>query len=263
MYQYFAQNFYSAVIKECVIEKKKMDKIPGFFAEVSLERPAVCQYMGYARYLFISVNGQFRDRSQATTRELRLPFDPQCGPNEKPCGGFCTNITTDENCGDCGIVCPVGQSCHTDRIFGITHCGFKCPPGSTICSGFFSDYCANLQTNPNNCGGCGNVCDSGNCIGGQCQPCPSGSQLCHGRCLSPADLNSDPNNCGRCDRSCPINGGFCSNGGCRSPSGQSYCIAGGIEYCADTTEDRQNCGFCGISVLKMKYVKVVHVLVVP
>ena len=42
-----------------------------------------------------------------------------------------------------------------------------CPPGQTLCSG----VCKNLNTDPDNCGSCGNVCPQGDvCSGGVCEP---------------------------------------------------------------------------------------------
>ncbi len=38
--------------------------------------------------------------------------DPQCGPGEICCGGFCTNTQTDPvNCGSCGNICASGEEC--------------------------------------------------------------------------------------------------------------------------------------------------------
>jgi uncharacterized protein (TIGR03382 family) len=102
-----------------------------------------------------------------------------------------------------------------------------------------------LNTDPNNCGSCGNTCGqneqcvSGNCIctpdctGKECGPdgcggscgtctapfecnpqgqcvCPAGTQDCSGDCV---DLGSDPDHCGSCDNACGA-GEDCKNGGC-------------------------------------------------
>jgi hypothetical protein len=61
--------------------------------------------------------------------------------------------------------------------------GPVCPPGQTLCPS--PTGCTDLQTDINNCGGCGNVCPLGtvDCIGGICQPClccaPQNEPLCN------------------------------------------------------------------------------------
>jgi hypothetical protein len=47
-----------------------------------------------------------------------------------------------------------------------TTCSFSCIPGFTACPA----VCADLQTDPMNCGACGHDCLGGACIAGVCQP---------------------------------------------------------------------------------------------
>src|SRR3712207_5344018 len=75
-----------------------------------------------------------------------------------------------------------------------------CPPGQGCCN----RTCVDLQSDPNNCGSCGNSCGaSDKCQQGECvivlctQP---GKKYCNGSCI---DVQSDPNNCGSCGNSCP------------------------------------------------------------
>jgi hypothetical protein len=78
---------------------------------------------------------------------------PQDAPDT--CDGVCVDLQTDEtNCGECGVVCPEGETCQG----GICRCGDAptCANGLTCCGG----ECVDLDTNMNNCTECGNVCPS-------------------------------------------------------------------------------------------------------
>jgi hypothetical protein len=77
----------------------------------------------------------------------------RCQPPSQP-GGFCV-VNAD---------CASGLSCCN---------GVCCPAGHTCCDGI----CRNLNTDPNNCGACGVVCEGGVCYGGTCDIC-AGSNLC-------------------------------------------------------------------------------------
>ena len=86
------------------------------------------------------------------------------------------------------------------------------PATQTDCSGL----CKNLNTDPQNCGGCNRVCPAG-------QPC------CSGACK---DVTSDPLNCGRCANECPTScSGIrrCVNGTCQTPT-QSWVVVGLVPY---------------------------------
>jgi hypothetical protein len=132
----------------------------------------------------------------------------------------------------------------------------RCPSG-TVCCGGYDDAgcngdccrspnaccgltCTNLSTDPDNCGACGVVCESGVCSRGSCE-CPSGLTSCSGRCVN---LETDPAHCGSCGRSC--NGGTCTGGTCGNcPAGLVLC--GGT--CVNLESDRNNCGSCGNACL--------------
>jgi hypothetical protein len=101
-----------------------------------------------------------------------------------------------ENCGTCSHVCSVpgaDTSCTNGTcILGFCNAGFK------NCNNQASDGCeVNTQTDPNNCGACGNVCSFANavagctngmctCVAGACGPsgstCTTNTQCMSGKC---------------------------------------------------------------------------------
>ncbi len=115
-----------------------------------------------------------------------------------------------------------------------------CPnPNELNCSGTCVDY----LTDPNNCGGCGvacgtgQICDTGTCV----STCPLGQTLCGAECV---DLTSDPLNCGGCGIACGTNQ-ICTNSTCvtcKSPT-QTACN----NVCVNIHTDPANCGACGVN----------------
>jgi hypothetical protein len=68
-----------------------------------------------------------------------------CGPGAK-----CKNLA---DIGEC--------TCRANRV---ACAGICCPPGQACCG-----RCADLLTDPNNCGACFTICDDGeHCVGGAC-----------------------------------------------------------------------------------------------
>jgi hypothetical protein len=71
-----------------------------------------------------------------------------------------------------------------------------------VCEG----ECIDIQNDPDNCGGCGNVCPSSTpyCHAGVCaeERCAPGLTWCDPGCV---DLNWDPYNCGACYNQCAPN----------------------------------------------------------
>lgn len=133
------------------------------------------------------------------------------------CGGVCTRLDTDDNCGVCGNACGNGQVC----------CNSQCVDPSTLSTAL-------------NCGGCGIVCGSGDCVNAQCD-CGEGS----------VDLTADDDNCGACGNVCPTRPftqgqEYCEEGRCNALpciSGRLDCdgnLANGCEV--DTQTSTEYCG---------------------
>jgi hypothetical protein len=160
------------------------------------------------------------------------------------CNGTCVDLLTDmANCGACGEICEsslVGVAC-----IGGECVRTSCPAALPLQCGVTVDDCVDPATDPNNCGDCGVVCDSGVCIGGACGACAEGQTTCVGYC---ADTCCDNNNCGACGVVC-TDGRTCFEGICDCPSGDCGCAEGQIEcggVCIDSCCDNNNCGGCGI-----------------
>ena len=102
-----------------------------------------------------------------------------------------------------------------------------CPPGQRRCPGS-RGACVDLQTDPKNCGRCGNDCSSchscgGECCAGVCGLCFAAGQICcqGSYCVNPF---TDTENCGGCGADDPVHvcaageiccggSGLCSSGG--------------------------------------------------
>ncbi|HET9662536.1 MAG TPA: hypothetical protein VFP05_19565 [Thermomicrobiales bacterium] len=97
----------------------------------------------------------------------------------------------------------------------------SCPPGQTLCAG----TCIDTQSDPQNCGACGAICDSGQCDNGVC----SSGQTCTpdgGACNVPADC---------CSLLCPHESqapGVC---GCSQVGG----VCAGLDDCCQQGGDTQ------------------------
>jgi len=133
-----------------------------------------------------------------------------CG-NLTCCEGTCTITAFDsQNCGKCGHVCEfgtciAGQCSASDEPGGGS---LYCDAGKTACG----NHCANILTDNQNCGSCGNDCGSS----GRC---------CNGKCI-----------CDVCACEGETETVLC-------PQDQTHCFG---SYCADLTIDSANCGSCGI-----------------
>jgi hypothetical protein len=134
-------------------------------------------------------------------------------------------------------------------------CGNKCCPQGSECCGSTCLTPQKAQTDPKNCGACGNVCPANAvCSGGACV-CPSGQTACGAHCV---DTNTDPHNCGACGHNCSA-GDICVDGHCYctdsatcSSNGHTYamgrnaCPYPKVPFCfTDSTSRRQQPGFAG------------------
>jgi len=167
-----------------------------------------------------------------------------CDTGETACNGVCVDLLTDEaNCGVCGEICEsdlVGVACIEGECVRIS-----CPAALPLQCGETVDDCVDPATDPNNCGACGVVCQSGVCGAGVCGSCDEGEIACSGVCVATC---CDNNNCGACGVVC-TGGLTCFEGQCDCPSGLCGCAEGQLDcggVCIDSCCDNANCGGCGI-----------------
>lgn len=146
-----------------------------------------------------------------------------CAAGLTDCDGECVDTNVDPgNCGACGCACGPGAVCNYASCLG------GCPSGMTSCPGDGPPppncpapfpVCVDTNTNPDNCGACGNKCGGYWCNGtyhgypctiGMCPECPTSQITCLGVCVDP---QSDDSNCGACCIVCPV-GQSCVSGVC-------------------------------------------------
>jgi len=195
---------------------------------------------------------------------------PGCNPDNCAvygticCSGSdnCINWTNDNNnCGGCGIRCINGQTC----VYNSSNQTAKCVCQESNCNYYgttcCNNQCANIWTDPNNCGNCGNRCVSG-------QTCQSGSCICQESlcnqygaiCCNNACANiwSDPNNCGSCGNRCGT-GYKCSNAQCvdgsppainiTSPANNAT-VSGTVDIKADASDPQSSVEWVRFTVKK-------------
>jgi hypothetical protein len=194
-----------------------------------------------------------------------------CPGEDLLCDGECVDGRLDpNNCGACDVVCdPATQFCDAGSCCNRQNvacqaddecCNFA--PTTTIGTRCCGNVCIFVTSDEQNCGACGNTCDSGEqCEGGVCcnfsgdcavdDDCCSGRACCDGSCVG---LN-DPAHCGRCENTCPalnacVAQACCgaqtapcqSNDDCCSTTGDALQCCDNV--CTLVTVDEEHCGAC-------------------
>ena len=206
-------------------------------------------------------------------------IEGQCGcpPGKTDCDGICVDLQSDNgNCGTCGNycfdppdACPGAYTKNAQYACSKGTCGhLGCSGNAADCNGDITKFAkpacggdgcevADLTTDKDNCGACGNKCtgpgeecvDEGS--GPKCAvPCAStNTTLCGGEC---EDLLNDPQNCGACGAGCaqagPHQSTTCSKGLCgfECEAGYADCNGTPADGCeVDLRIHPANCGACG------------------
>ena len=123
-------------------------------------------------------------------------------------------VDTPANCGACGATCTTGggtPSC--GLVAGAYKCGVgTCSPGLAACPGNGTDCLTNIDTDPANCGACGNVCETQ--CGGPADHV-TGTACSAGACLvtgcTPGFVDFNGQCAGGCDCAISSTEGACAN----------------------------------------------------
>ncbi len=179
-------------------------------------------------------------------------------------GASCGNTETCE-AGSC-VAADVDPSTLTDWNGTVSSPdGGSCTPGTESCNGADDDCDGridegfDLQTDPLNCGTCGNACSATNgmasCSAGSCSVgCDTGFGDCNGDPTDgcETDLQSTATDCGTCGNACSFANasascasGACSIGAC--DTGFDDCNADPTDGCEASLSTTTDCGSCGMS----------------
>jgi hypothetical protein len=208
---------------------------------------------------------------------------PVCVAPDTECPNGCVNLTNDPaNCSACGHACGTGLVCSMGACSpNCTAPQVKCgvPDGGLPDSGTKPDagdagpvghdggdladggvnpdvpYCADPNTDPLNCGACGNVCPHGAnstavCSAGTCSlTCAAGYGNCDSNPANGCETNvtNNPMSCGGCGIACDVPNatpscvsGTCAIGMCNM--GYADCDGKAQNGCEVNTDTTNNCG---------------------
>jgi len=253
-YGYFAERYTDA--NGCFDIEVKADGPVALYAQTRMLRSA-------PRFVVAASAGATQDIGMLTLAAR----DGNCPGLMQDCGGVCVNTYSDDNnCGECGIGCAADVLPDPTSTAVPIHCvSGRCGCDDTQDDTCFDGACANIETDSENCGGCGTVCATDHeCVDSVCVPVASSGECvlpmvpCNGACL-PSDEFCPPGS----DR-CPPGQVMCSDGSCIDPlvdgcsstmdcgpdpitgAAQTYCPGtfGGPDVCVDTMLDVNHCGGC-------------------
>lgn len=193
--------------------------LPGFRAEASIYT-SVLSY----RLAWMGDGGShFHHEIGQLVPQLPSGSQPD-GNGDGVCVTGCLDCESDINSPTgCSKECIARNCNHFQR--SCTGCENPCE-GGQFCRG----KCTDTSKDRNNCGSCGNVCDTGvSCLNGICG-CPTGQIKCNGICT---DTNNSSSNCGSCGNACAA-GQICQNGSCVAANCRVFC--------SDWNRCNQTCG---------------------
>ena len=163
------------------------------------------------------------------------------------------NLTSDRNnCGVCGNTCA--DQANSTGSCGSGSCSVQCKTGFGNCNTIKTDGCEiNLNTDSNNCGGCGKKCGgSETCQSGACTAiqCSTGTANCDNNAQNGCETPTTTlTNCGGCGISCtaPANMVASCNGSCQftCKAGFADCNGNQADGCeVNLNTDTNHCGTC-------------------
>jgi hypothetical protein len=146
-----------------------------------------------------------------------------CSAGASECVGTSvrTCVAASSGCLDWGPLSACGFGANSYPLCANGTCGIGCNTGYANCDSDDTNGCeVGTQTDPANCGGCGNACGQTGgtalCTSGSCSiQCNSGRADCDGINSNGCEvlLSSNAKHCGACGNDCL--GGACSNGVCK------------------------------------------------
>lgn len=208
-----------------------------------------------------------------------VAMDTSCGTGRVRCGAACVDTLTDgTNCGTCGRACGTATICVSGTCLAgdagamDAGTGADVPPAAMdstsfrdVCRFICETGCADTETDPRNCGRCGNDCTAlpgvvpsrVTCEGGQCsvfRACLAGRLNCTGNGSTGCETSVNTSfRCGSCTRGCVEPTSICVISS-DSPTGYACgtnCAppfnarCGGT--CVNTDSDDRNCGRCRVA----------------